>query len=245
MPMHDWTRVPDGIFHAFHHRWISAISDVLNGGLLPKNLYALPEQVTSRLGPDVLTLQRPDIVESGDHSIGAGTAVRSRPKTRYVQESEKEFYRRRRKSVVIRHVSDDHIISIVEIVSRGNKSSRNAMQAFVDKACALLERRIHLLLIDPFLPGKRDPNGIHALIWGEVEDASFKLPAGKHLTLVAYECDITTIAYVELMEVGDKIPKMPLFLESDRCVMLPLEATYQTTFGVMPERWRSVLQPSK
>lgn len=35
MPMHDWTLVPAGIFHAFHHRWISAINDALNGGLLP------------------------------------------------------------------------------------------------------------------------------------------------------------------------------------------------------------------
>lgn len=34
MPLHDWTRVEAGIFHAFHHRWISAISDVLNEGIL-------------------------------------------------------------------------------------------------------------------------------------------------------------------------------------------------------------------
>ena len=35
MPMHDWTKVEAGIFHAFHHRWISAISDALNQGSLP------------------------------------------------------------------------------------------------------------------------------------------------------------------------------------------------------------------
>lgn len=35
MPVHDWTRVEAGIFHAFHHRWISAISDALNEGILP------------------------------------------------------------------------------------------------------------------------------------------------------------------------------------------------------------------
>ena len=44
MPVHDWTRVDAGIFHAFHHRWISAISDVLNEGILPEDYYALPEQ---------------------------------------------------------------------------------------------------------------------------------------------------------------------------------------------------------
>ncbi|HEY2585448.1 MAG TPA: hypothetical protein VGI81_06785 [Tepidisphaeraceae bacterium] len=29
MPVHDWTKVDAGNFHAFHHRWISAISDAL------------------------------------------------------------------------------------------------------------------------------------------------------------------------------------------------------------------------
>lgn len=36
MPRHDWTTVEAGIFHAFHHGWISALSDVLNSNLLPE-----------------------------------------------------------------------------------------------------------------------------------------------------------------------------------------------------------------
>jgi hypothetical protein len=35
MPIHDWTRVDAGLFHAFHQRWISALSDALNCGGLP------------------------------------------------------------------------------------------------------------------------------------------------------------------------------------------------------------------
>ena len=30
MPVHDWTRVDAGLFHAFHHRWIDALCDALN-----------------------------------------------------------------------------------------------------------------------------------------------------------------------------------------------------------------------
>ena len=44
MPVHDWTRVGAGIFHDFHQRWIGAIRDALNGGLLPNDFYALAEQ---------------------------------------------------------------------------------------------------------------------------------------------------------------------------------------------------------
>ena len=43
MPVHDWTRVDAGIFHAFCHAWISEIGRVLNRGILPPQYYALPE----------------------------------------------------------------------------------------------------------------------------------------------------------------------------------------------------------
>ncbi len=65
MPIHDWTRVPAGIFYAFHYRWISAISDPLNAGLLPDDPYALPEQQAAGLGPDVLTLQTQSARDDG------------------------------------------------------------------------------------------------------------------------------------------------------------------------------------
>src|SRR5437588_8415617 len=59
MPVHDWTRVDAGIFHAFHHDWITEIARALNRGLLPPDYYALPEQIAGGLGPDVLTLRKP------------------------------------------------------------------------------------------------------------------------------------------------------------------------------------------
>ena len=43
---------------------------------------------------------------------------------------------------------------------------------------------------------------------------------------------------------GDVLPEMPLFLEPDGCVPLPLEATYQTAFELFPARWRMVLEPT-
>ena len=137
MPMHDWTRVEAGIFHAFHHRWISALSDALNTGALPKNFYALPEPGAAGFGSDVFPLEP-------------------------ITETDAEFYRRKKSSIAVRHISGDRLVAMVEIVSPGNKASRHAFNAFINKACELLERRIHLLLVDPFPPGPRDPNGVHA-----------------------------------------------------------------------------------
>ena len=42
MPLHDWTRIDAGMFHAFHLHWIVALTDSLNAGILPADYYALP-----------------------------------------------------------------------------------------------------------------------------------------------------------------------------------------------------------
>src|SRR5205085_3152288 len=123
----DWTLVEAGIFHAFHHEWISAISHVLNHGLLPSDYYALPEQVAAGFGPDVLTLQD-QRGTAGPQFNGGGVStlqkLEARPQTRFMAESDKEFYRRKKSSVAIHHVSGDRIVALVEIVSPGNKSGR-------------------------------------------------------------------------------------------------------------------------
>jgi hypothetical protein len=149
---------------------------------------------------------------------------------------------RKKSSIVVRHVSGDRMVAVLEIVSPGNKSSRYGFRAFVSKACELLENRIHLLLVDPFPPTPRDPEGIHSAIWQEVTDELFQPPTDKPLTLAAYETGQITRAFIEPFAVGDRLVAMPLFLEQDVYVAVPLEATYQTAFTTMPLRWRRVLE---
>ena len=238
MPMHDWTRVEAGIYHDFHHEWISEIKRALNRGLLPPDYYALAEQVAAGFGPDVLTLQ--------DHTIagasnGGGIATQTRPKTTYYTELPGEFKQRRKSLVAVRHVSDDHIVAMIEIVSPGNKNSVNAFRSFVQKACELMDQGIQLLLLDPFPPGRRDPNGIHSAIWEQLTDDPFELPAEKPLTMVAYEADVSTRAYIETVSVGDALPDMPLFLGPGHHILVPLEATYQAAWDTVPARWQRVI----
>jgi hypothetical protein len=49
MPLHDWTRVPAGLFHDFHQSWSVRIKDALNAACLPKGLTALVEQPVARI----------------------------------------------------------------------------------------------------------------------------------------------------------------------------------------------------
>lgn len=65
MPIHDWTRVPAGIFHDFHSSWITHLKEAV-AGILPPDYYVLAEQVLGEMGPDVLTLQGPSENGNGD-----------------------------------------------------------------------------------------------------------------------------------------------------------------------------------
>jgi hypothetical protein len=134
------------------------------------------------------------------------------------------------------------VIAIVEIVSPGNKASRHAAGAFVQKAAELLDRQIHLLVLDLHPPGPRDPQGIHGLIWEEITAQPYTLPAEKPLTLAAYEAGPAIRAYVEHAAVGDALCDMPLFLKPGAHVPTPLAPTYEVAFEALPRRWRRVLE---
>ncbi len=154
------------------------------------------------------------------------------------------FYRRKQSTITVRHVSGDDIVAMVEVVSPGNKASRNPLRAFVEKAANLIEKYIHLLILDLFPPGRRDPQGIHGVIWDEIAGQEYVAPADKPLTLVAYESGLTVRAYVVHVAVGDVLTDLPLFLEPQKAVEVPLEATYQAAFAEVPRRWRRILEAS-
>ncbi len=242
MPIHDWTRVSDGTFHAFHVSWVSAIQEALNDGLLPPAYYAQAEQVAGPLGPDVLTLQTNGSPDGETAEPGGLAVATAPPRPRLVGETVMDDYVSKRRTIIIRHTSGDRIVALAEILSPGNKGSRHALRSFVDKAVEALYRGYHLLVVDLFPPTRRDPQGIHAAIWQEISDDPFELPAGAPLTLAAYSAGSVKRAYVEPTAVGRVLLEMPLFLEPDIYVNVPLEATYQAAYRGVPRRWKPVLE---
>jgi Protein of unknown function (DUF4058) len=243
MPIHDWRLVDAGIFHHFHHSWIEEIQRVFNRGLLPPEYYALAEQIAGGLGPDVLTLEKPQMGPVVIDDTGGGVAVTTTPpKVRFRARAEPAGYAAKAKSVVIRHRSNHRVIAMVEIVSPGNKNSRHGIRSFVEKAVTALRAGIHLLIVDLFPPGPRDPQGIHKAIWDELIENDFMLPEDKPLTLAAYVGDTFPEAFVEPVGVHDVLPEMPVFLTPDVYIPTPLETTYQLAWEALPAFWREVLE---
>lgn len=245
MPIHDWSRVTAGIFHDFHQAWMTEIRNALNEGILSRPYYALMEQVAGHLGPDVLTLQA---LGNGDEgappslsSSGLMTVALAPPRVRFTATTEMDEYVLKQKTLVIRRSSGDRVVALVEIVSPGNKASRHALRAFVNKAAEALYRGYHLLIADLHPPGRRDPQGIHGALWAEVGDDAYQAPPDKPLTAASYSAGRVKHAYVEPLALGEVLPDMPLFLEPEAYVNVPLEATYQAAYVGVPWRWREVL----
>jgi hypothetical protein len=229
------------LFHHFHHRWISAISDKLNMGSLPDGFYALAEQTISGPIPDVLTLQeRPHWSHAEDGGGGLAVAA-APPQAWYTAQAEPERYAAKANRIVIRHPLGK-VVAVIEIVSPGNKGSVNALRAFVEKSVGFLDQGIHLLVVDLFPPSKRDPQGIHKAIWDEIQEEPFELPPGKPLTAAAYCAGPTKTAYVEPLAVGDALPALPIFLTAETYIPAPLEATYATTWSTCPRPLKEVVE---
>jgi hypothetical protein len=227
MPIHDWSRVEAGIFHDFHHSWIEELKRALNGGVLPEQYYALSEQQLGDPPP-------PDLL--------VGTSF-DQDDARMSPDIEMEFYRRKQNTVAVRHISGDRIVAMVEVVSPANKNSRSGLRSFVEKVAELLDKRVHLLILDLHPPCKRVPHGIHAAIWEEITGEESATPPAKPFTLAAYETALTVRSYVAAVAVGEALPEMPLFLEPGAHVDVPLEDTYRAAFAAVPRRWRRVLEP--
>jgi hypothetical protein len=224
MPVHDWTRVEAGIFHAFHIAWAVEIQNTLNGGLLPQGYYVLVELHAGRSLADVLML----------HASPPFPPPLPLPPAALA----------RRRSLAIRHVSGHRLIALIEIVSPANKDRARHVEDFAAKAVSALDVGVHLLVVDLFPPGPHDPHGMHEVIVQRLEqsDEPYDLPPEEPLTLAAYAAGPQVEVYLEHVAVGAALPDMPLFLRPDHYISVPLEPTYQAAYRGMPAFWREVLE---
>jgi len=241
MPIHDWTRVPSGLFHHFHQDWSIEITRRLNRGLLPKGVSALVEQRSGPREADVLTVERRTKAQTPDTNGAGGTLTLDRPRTKIVRRTTKEIYAGQANRIVVKHHLG-RIVAVIEIMSPGNKDSRASLRDFVEKVIDFLRQGVHVLLVDLFPPTSRDPAGMHKVIWDEILEEDFAFPPGKDRILASYETGGERAAYIEPIAVGDVMPDMPLFLATGMHILVPLESTYLAAWDASPEEMRIAIE---
>jgi hypothetical protein len=202
---------------------------------------ALVEQVTGRPVPGFVALETREPKGAPEGRIAVAPAP---PTARVIARMERINYAQRANRVVIRH-GRVKVVAIVEIVSPGNKSSRAALGAFVEKAADIINQGVNLLVVDLFPPTPRDPQGIHGAISEELGGEPFEAPPGKPMTVTSYLAGDIPTAYVESLGVGDPLPSLPIFLSDSETqyIPAPLETTYEETWAAVPAMLEEILEP--
>jgi hypothetical protein len=151
-------------------------------------------------------------------------------------------YALRQRRVVIRHQRADRVVAFLELASPGNKDRVASVDAFARKAAAVVANRHHLVVIDPFPAGRHDPKGLCAAAFAEMGGPAFDLPPDKPICVAAYHAlPYDTRCYAEPLAVGDAWPDVPLFLDAEHYVNVPLEPTYAAAFAGVPRHLREAI----
>jgi hypothetical protein len=249
MPMHDWTRVDAGTYHDFHHSWTAVLKGKLNE-LLPSGYYAMAELRTDGPIPDVVTLatgvqDQPEMgPSSGELRDEGGVAIaEARPKARLAGTAFNDEYAAKQNRIVVRTSAGKRVVAVVEIVSPGNRGSDWSVRNFVEKCRSLMAKGVHLLIVDPFPPDRRAPEGLHALIFGGSSENTRGPRADRSSSFVSYECREEIRAYLETIAIGEPLPEMPVFLlPREGFVEVPLEETYAATWRATPAEVRGEIE---
>lgn len=242
MPIHDWTRTDAGTYHSFHQNWTIEIYRTLNRGILPPGYTAMADLKVGGAEPDVAALRFRGHPPTGGTSV-VDTPPRSRQVTR-AELTDDDVYARKANRIIIRH-RRGQLVAAIEVVSPGNKNSKHGIGSFVCKMVDFLRNGINVVVIDPFPPGPRDPEGVHRLIWDEfVGTPAEPRPAGLPLTVVSYDAGEFT-AYLNPVAVGEPLPDAPLFLAPGWYVNIPLERTYMASWVETPPDIRDEVAPQQ
>ncbi len=167
-------------------------------------------------------------------SSPGGTTLLERPRTRITRQVDDEHYAGKASRIVIRHRLG-RIVAFIELVSPGNKDGAPSIRQFVEKIAEALRQGIHVLVVDPFPPTPRDPDGVHKAIWDLLHVEEFDLPTDRNRVLASYEAAGVFSAFIETVGLGEALPDLPLFLAPGVHVTVPLEGPYMAAWEDTPE----------
>lgn len=150
----------------------------------------------------------------------------------------------RYRHLFVRHEVGHRPVALIKIASPGNKDSVASVRDFVEKAASAVRAGVHLVIADPFPPGRYDPAGLVGAIAHELSggESAVEVPAGEPLGFAAVEAGEQVGFWLEPRAVGAELPTLPLFLSAGVHVPLPLGPSYEQSWVGTPRIHRDILE---
>jgi Protein of unknown function (DUF4058) len=241
MPLHDWSKMSAGHFHALHVMWLTHMAEFLNNGVLPDGYHALPEQHSEGFITDVSTYEERPASNRKKTRDGGGVAL-AEPKSERRVIAKNVVYPGRH--IAIYKTGVPRVVAVIELVSNSNKDRRESVGEFAGKVADYLRTGVHVLVVDILPSSRSTPNGMHAAIWTSLDrDAKpDSLPEDRPFLIASYRAERKPIAYINSIAVNQCLPLGPIYIDSTRFVELPLEESYMETFRRLPKFLRTKLE---
>jgi hypothetical protein len=221
MPLLDHFRPPLNLrrhWHAFHNAWATYLSSQVNG-LLPEGYFA-ESNVQFDIEIDVATWQENTSTEAALSWMPAAPAL-TVPLPILTDLVEIQIFA---------SSGGPRLAGAIELVSPANKDRPAHREAFVSKCAAYLQEGIGLIMVDVVT----DRHGnLHTELLTRLQ-APAASGAANDLYAVAYhpvrrgdetELDI----WPQLLELGQTLPTLPLWLRGGPCLAVDFEAAYVRT----------------
>ena len=222
--MNPWLE-QDALWHDFHQRLLTAMSDAIATEVAPRYYVALEEHVYIHEPPEPVArfLGRPDlaVVRTGAARVAASTAVLEAPVYTALPEPLDVV---RESFIEIRDTENDYLVTVLELLSPSNKNAGYDRDAYVAKRRQYLLSDVNFIEIDLLRGGPRMP----------IEE----LPSCDYYVLVKRASERTR-AGIWPIRLRDAIPPIPVPLRApDPDVRLDLQAVLHSVYDHAAYRHR-------
>jgi hypothetical protein len=222
---------PQRHWEALHSRWANAIADALNDDLLPKDFFAEPEtHASGQVEIDVATFEtqeaRTPACEGPLATATMPAPVWSPPAPLLQMPA---IFPGTFRVQVFRSDGGAVLVGAIELVSPGNKDRAEQRRAFATKCANYLYHGVGLVIVD--VVTNRQGNLHNEVVRLMEREHSYFFGADESLYAIAYrpvrrpEASVIEI-WPSTLAPGEALPTLPLFLGSEVCIAVNLEATY-------------------
>jgi hypothetical protein len=229
MPLLDHFHPPLSRTHpwrGFHGAWAAAIARLLNAGVLPQGYYAVPfldRDVPVEI--DVAALREQEVTAPADGSNTTQPWIPPAPGLAVAVEWPGADNVR---VEVLTDDGDPQLAAAVELVSPRNKDRPRARDEFAAKCADYLRRGCGLVVIDAVATRRADLRGDLLTALGvETEDAGPETLSATSYRPVGCDGEGQLLIWPAVLEIGQTLPTMPLWIGADAKVPLDLEASHK------------------